>query len=75
MKIAEETGDGDLKEAAKVNFGMANASMKWTNHVSNILHNLHSSADGNGVLHEEDEEEGEALDDGLKLPDIHPKSR
>ena len=32
--------DGDLKEAAKVNFGMANASMKWTNHVSNILNNL-----------------------------------
>ena len=28
MKIAEETGDGDMKEAAKVNFGMANASMK-----------------------------------------------
>lgn len=40
MKIAEETGDGDLKEAAKVNFGMANASMKWTNHVSNILNGL-----------------------------------
>jgi hypothetical protein len=40
MKIAEETGDGDLKEAAKVNFGMANASMKWTNHVSTILNNL-----------------------------------
>jgi hypothetical protein len=45
MKIAEETGDGDLKEAAKVNFGMANASMKWTNHVSNILNNLQ---DGDG---------------------------
>jgi hypothetical protein len=79
MKIAEETGDGDLKEAAKVNFGMANASMKWTNHVSNILHNLHSGdpAQGGigGVLEEEDEE-GEALmDDGVKFPDIHPRSR
>jgi len=44
MKIAEETGDGDLKEHAKVNFGMANASMKWTNHVSNIMHNLQNAA-------------------------------
>jgi hypothetical protein len=37
MKIAEETGDTDLKEASKVNFGMANASMKWNNHVTSIL--------------------------------------
>ena len=37
MKIAEETGDPEMKEHAKVNFGMANASMKWHNHVTNIL--------------------------------------
>jgi hypothetical protein len=37
MKIAEETGDPDMKEQAKVNFGMANASMKWNSHVNNIL--------------------------------------
>jgi hypothetical protein len=37
MKIAEETGDNEMKENAKVNFGMANASMKWNNHVSSIL--------------------------------------
>lgn len=37
MKIAEETGDSEAKESAKVNFGMANASMKWNNHVSTIL--------------------------------------
>lgn len=37
MKIAEETGDPDMKEAAKVNFGMANASMKWNGHIGNIL--------------------------------------
>lgn len=76
MKIAEETGDGDLKEAAKVNFGVANASMKWTNHVSNILHNLQSDPAG-GVLAEEDEEEAEVLQDGgagFKLPEI-PRSR
>ncbi len=68
MKIAEETGDGDLKEAAKVNFGMANASMKWTNHVSNILNNL-QDADGGaagGNLHalgEEEEDEAEGVFD------------
>jgi hypothetical protein len=59
MKIAEETGDGDLKEAAKVNFGMANASMKWTNHVSSILNNLqdaHPEAGPLGALNEDDED-------------------
>ena len=40
MKIAEETNDTDLKEQAKVNFGMANASMKWHNHVTNILQGI-----------------------------------
>jgi hypothetical protein len=80
MKIAEETGDGDLKEQAKVNFGMANASMKWTNHVSNILNNLNTSGnpDGNNTLMEEDEEEA-ALDDepaeGVKFPQIASKTR
>jgi len=43
MKIAEETGDADAKETAKVNFGMANASMKWGNHVTSILGNLDKS--------------------------------
>ena len=40
MKIAEETGDDEQKEVAKVNFGMANASNKWTNHVTNILKHI-----------------------------------
>jgi hypothetical protein len=40
MKIAEETGDADMKEQAKVNFGMANASMKWNNHIHSILQGL-----------------------------------
>lgn len=84
MKIAEETGDGDLKEAAKVNFGMANASMKWTNHVSNILNGL-QDVEGSGVgLHpvEDDEDDAEGVFDahggfsadeaegGVKLPTI-----
>jgi hypothetical protein len=37
MKISEETNDGDTKEQAKVNFGMANASLKWNSHITNIL--------------------------------------
>jgi hypothetical protein len=37
MKISEETNDNDMKENAKVNFGMANASLKWNNHVNSLL--------------------------------------
>jgi hypothetical protein len=37
MKISEETADVDTKEQAKVNFGMANASLKWNNHITGIL--------------------------------------
>jgi len=45
MKIAEETEDTDLREAAKVNYGMANASIKWGGHVSNILRNIEGNND------------------------------
>jgi tetratricopeptide (TPR) repeat protein len=38
LKISEETGDPDSQEQAKVNFGMANASLKWNEHVTGILH-------------------------------------
>ena len=37
MKLAEETQDNGAKETAKVSFGMANASMKWNEHVVDIL--------------------------------------
>lgn len=67
MKIAEETGDVDLKEQAKVNFGMANASMKWNNHVTNILQNLQSEAPTGGLnssaLNDDDEDEMVPEDD------------
>jgi hypothetical protein len=32
MKISEDCKDEANKEKAKVNFGMANASLKWDNH-------------------------------------------
>ena len=40
MKLADETQNSSMKEHATVNFGMANASLKWNNHVSNILKGL-----------------------------------
>ena len=72
MKISEETGDSDMKEQAKVNFGMANASMKWTNHVTNILQNLQQNEKENNVGEENDSEnEGEEEDDNYGiLPEI-----
>lgn len=58
MKIAEETEDSDLKEAAKVNFGMANASMKWNEHITDILQKV----EGNNAVIEKQELEEENLD-------------
>jgi len=40
MKISEETNDNDTKENAKVNFGMANASLKWNSHITGILNQI-----------------------------------
>ena len=55
MKIAEETEDSDLREAAKVNYGMANASIKWGDHVSNILRNIEGN--NQAIDRQEDEDE------------------
>ena len=40
MKISEDTNDTEMKEQAKVNFGMANGSLKWNNHVTGILQQI-----------------------------------
>lgn len=45
MKISEETNDGDMREQAKVNFGMANASLKWSNHITGILQQIEDQND------------------------------
>ena len=55
MKIAEETEDSDLREAAKVNYGMANASIKWGDHVNNILRNIEGTNNALDRQEEEDE--------------------
>lgn len=43
MKIAEETQDAPMQEGAKVSFGMANASMKWNDHVTDILRGIETN--------------------------------
>jgi len=58
MKIAEETDDADLREAAKVNYGMANASIKWGDHVNGILRNI----EGNTRAIDRQEEEDEIME-------------
>ena len=75
MKIAEETGDSDQREQAKVNFGMANASMKWANHVTSILQNLQTTEKENWQEEEEENHKGEAAEDNQsdRLPDIKKK--
>lgn len=79
MKISEETGDHEMKENAKVSFGMANASMKWNSHVTNILQNLQGEMHNHQVVMDEEEEEGDEETTDInqtkssKLPDINKK--
>ena len=40
MKISEDVKDDETNEKAKVNFGMANASLKWNNHVTGLLEQI-----------------------------------
>ena len=67
MKISEETNDVDMREQAKVNFGMANASLKWTNHVTGIIQSIEDmQAHDDKVDAEEDmteEKDEEAVDE------------
>ena len=56
MKLAEETNDGDLREAAKVNYGMANASIKWNEHVHNILKDVQGAQEYVDKQEEEEEQ-------------------
>ena len=50
MKISEETNDNDTKENAKVNFGMANASLKWNSHITGILNQIEGHDDAVSCL-------------------------
>lgn len=78
MKIAEEIGDKDQKETAKVNFGMANANLKWDKKQSEILdivnvNQLDVKATVN-VMEDPDEqnEEEDEFIDGNEATEIGP---
>lgn len=62
MKLAEETQDNNTKETAKVNFGMANASMKWNEHVGDILKQVQT----NQAQLERHEEEDDLAERGVE---------
>ena len=49
MKISEDVGDDKMKEQAKVNFGMANASLKWNNHVTGLLEQIEGGGSAIGT--------------------------
>ena len=72
MKIAEETEDSDLREAAKVNYGMANASIKWGDHVSSILRNIEGI---DGAIDRQENEDEFAERDGEDEEDAPAQQR
>ena len=64
MKISEETADGDTKEQAKVNFGMANASLKWNSHITGLLQQIEEkNVDFDAKDNEKDKDEEYAVDE------------
>lgn len=69
MQIADQIEDSETRETAKVNFGMANASMKWDEHVKDILIKVNENADGNGHA-EDDEEMAEKADEEDELDNL-----
>ncbi len=63
MKIAEELGDNEQKEKAKVNFGMANANMKWDKHQLEVLSKVKEDFNPRSsmrIAEEDDNEDEEA---------------
>lgn len=67
MKISEETNDADMKEQAKVNFGMANASLKWNSHITGILQQIEDQND------EADAADNEAEEKVVKVDEAAPE--
>ena len=60
MKISEENNDVDTKVNAKVNFGMANASLKWNDHVTELLQQIEGKDQADDALDAEDDRVDEA---------------
>ena len=60
MKISEDVKDEDTKEKAKINFGMANASLKWNNHVTGLLEQIEKTTHMENEL---DDHDGQQVDE------------
>lgn len=43
MKIAEEIGDRSLYDSAKCSFGVANANLRYDDHMKGILNQVNDS--------------------------------
>jgi tetratricopeptide (TPR) repeat protein len=55
MKISEDVKDDDTNEKAKVNFGLANASLKWNNHVTGLLEQIEKTTAFENNLDDQEE--------------------
>lgn len=55
MKISEDVKDDDTNEQAKVNFGLANASLKWNNHVTGLIEQIEKTTALENNLDDEEE--------------------
>jgi len=69
MQIADQIEDSETRETAKVNFGMANASMKWNEHVQDILRNVNKDVNMENKG-EDDEEMAEKADEEDELDNL-----
>jgi hypothetical protein len=50
MKISEDVKDTDMREKAKVNFGMANASLRWNSHITGIIEQINNTTSADNKL-------------------------
>lgn len=78
MKIAEELGDNEGKEKAKVNFGMANANLKWDKHQVDVLQKVNEpkvtafgEKENIRIAEEENDDDEEDVLDGTEDPIEH----
>lgn len=70
MKISEDVKDDDTKEQAKVNFGMANASLKWNSHITGLIEQIEKTHEMQNKMDDLDDmvvDEAEAEDEFDKM--------
>ena len=57
MKIAEDQRDDTNKEAAKVNYGLATASLNWNEKINEIIGQVHNQVEQINRLDDDEESE------------------